>query len=249
MTFRQAGSGLLFASILVSFAVAVLGRIALGQWNWRIALVFAFGVAVGLFHYVLRRLELRDESRDDEEEINRIMHYAARGDEIKPPPQSPRRCVPSGCDRSAFALAVLARLGPAPAASRGSPLATDSALASQRQSSSPPSRSILAAYFEQNRMGLTHELGDWLIVAMVLNVALAAFVQWFTEKCAFGVHYRQFRRMLAILLLAYENLCKGPDPAEARKLLKRLGREALAEHADWLLVHRDRPIELPKLEL
>ena len=102
---------------------------------------------------------------------------------------------------------------------------------------------------EQNRMGLTHEPSDWLIVAMVLNVALAAFVQWFTEKRAFGVHYRQFRRMLAILLLAYENLSKGLDPVEARKLLKRLGRESLAEHADWLLIHRDRPIELPKLEL
>jgi hypothetical protein len=31
--------------------------------------------------------------------------------------------------------------------------------------------------------------------------------------------------------------------------LKKLGIEALAEHADWLLLHRDRPIEFPKLEL
>ena len=29
----------------------------------------------------------------------------------------------------------------------------------------------------------------------------------------------------------------------------RLGIEALAEHADWLLMHRERPLELPRLEL
>ena len=35
----------------------------------------------------------------------------------------------------------------------------------------------------------------------------------------------------------------------SRDVLIRLGDEALSEHADWLLLHRDRPIELPKLEL
>jgi hypothetical protein len=28
-----------------------------------------------------------------------------------------------------------------------------------------------------------------------------------------------------------------------------LGKEALAEHADWVLLHRDRPLEPPRVEL
>ncbi len=249
VTFRQAGSGLLFASILVSFVVALLGRLALRQWSWPVALVFAFGVAVGLLHYVLRRQELVDESREDQEEMTWIMGYAASRDEIKPPPGitgvlnalwlrplryffgsdgSPR---PSTRRLARFAFGYGLGIG----------IGTTMLFAALAR--------ILAAYFEPNRMGLKHELSDWMIVAMVLNVALAAFVQWYTEKRAFGVHYRQFRRMLTILILAYEDLSKGLDPIEARKLLKRLGRESLAEHADWLLIHRDRPMELPKLEL
>ncbi len=106
-------------------------------------------------------------------------------------------------------------------------------------------------------LGFMPDPADWLIVAMVLNVALSALVQWYLEKRAFGVHYRQFRRMLVIYLLAYQKLgailekkiLAKEDVERAKELLKRLGRESLAEHADWLLVHRDRPIELPKLEL
>jgi hypothetical protein len=31
--------------------------------------------------------------------------------------------------------------------------------------------------------------------------------------------------------------------------LRRIGQAALAEQADWLVIHRERPIELPRLEL
>ena len=104
-----------------------------------------------------------------------------------------------------------------------------------------------------NQLDIKPDLTDWLIVAMVLNVALSALVQWHMEKNAFNVHYRQFKRMLVIFLLAYDALGKAlsepQDHDRAKDLLKKLGQQSLAEHADWLLTHRDRPIELPKLEL
>jgi hypothetical protein len=105
---------------------------------------------------------------------------------------------------------------------------------------------------EPNRMGLKVEVTEWLIVTMVLKVAISALVQWYAEKRAFGVHYRQFKRILATFLLAYDELGKlerEGDTDRARAILTRLGREALTERADWLLLHRDRPIELPKMEL
>jgi hypothetical protein len=33
----------------------------------------------------------------------------------------------------------------------------------------------------------------------------------------------------------------------ARSLAVELGKEALAEHGDWLMLHRERPIKLPKV--
>ena len=42
-----------------------------------------------------------------------------------------------------------------------------------------------------------------MIVAMVLNVAIAALLQWYTEKQAFGSHYRQYKKMKTTFLVAY----------------------------------------------
>ena len=39
------------------------------------------------------------------------------------------------------------------------------------------------------------------------------------------------------------------DMDSARTLVSDLGKEALAEHGDWLMLHRERPIELPKAEI
>jgi hypothetical protein len=32
-------------------------------------------------------------------------------------------------------------------------------------------------------------------------------------------------------------------------MIVTLGTEALAEHADWLVLHRERPLQIPKVEL
>ena len=50
------------------------------------------------------------------------------------------------------------------------------------------------------------EWTDWMIVAMVLNVAIAALLQWYTEKQAFGSHYRQYKKMKTTFLVAYNAL-------------------------------------------
>jgi hypothetical protein len=51
-----------------------------------------------------------------------------------------------------------------------------------------------------------------------------------------------FRRASARLRALLEE--RETDAAQA--LVVELGKEALAEHADWVLLHRERPVELPE---
>ena len=44
-----------------------------------------------------------------------------------------------------------------------------------------------------------------------------------------------------------DELLAAGDLAEAEALVPELGKEALAENGDWLLLHRDRPMEVPQL--
>jgi hypothetical protein len=261
LTFRQVGAGFLFASILISFFVAGLGIAEQFKYlNRFAALVLAFGLlafglglaAVGWVHYKLKMIDMAEELREDEDELSRIERHAENRTEITKPVGVAKAL------RAKWLKPLCCWIGgdgpPRPNTGR---LATAAFRYGWGIGLGWTIFFIfawaLACRFEPIRMVFTAKLTDWLIVAIILNVALAALVEWYTENRAFGVHYRQFRRMLAIFLLAYEELCKieqkGGDPDAARALLKRLGREALAEHADWLLVHRDRPIELPKLEL
>jgi hypothetical protein len=43
-----------------------------------------------------------------------------------------------------------------------------------------------------------------------------------------------------------KELLEAGREEEARKLVEDLGKEALAESSGWLLLHRDRPLEMPK---
>lgn len=66
---------------------------------------------------------------------------------------------------------------------------------------------------------------------------------------AFGEHQKQYQRMKELFESAGDALFTALAPQSADRILFDLGREALAEHADWLLLHRSRPIELPTAEI
>jgi hypothetical protein len=54
-----------------------------------------------------------------------------------------------------------------------------------------------------------------------------------------GALFRRARRRL-------NKLIRSRDHAAAQQLVRELGREALAENGDWVLLHRQRPLEVPK---
>jgi hypothetical protein len=67
----------------------------------------------------------------------------------------------------------------------------------------------------------------------------------YAETLAYELHYRSYRPMGAIFGRALCEAKKIPanNDAEFQELMRDLGREALAENAEWLLDHRYRPIK------
>jgi hypothetical protein len=92
----------------------------------------------------------------------------------------------------------------------------------------------------------------WFVAGMGLLALGGAFFHAFAEQRAFAQHSRQYGRMADVFARAADAMSGIPATGAHeldRQLVTAVGREALAEHADWLLVHRERPLELPKAEL
>ncbi len=85
-----------------------------------------------------------------------------------------------------------------------------------------------------------------LVIAFVS--AGAAAIKGYAIKRAYAEHAKQYGRMERVFALARKRLESTDEttpPDRLRGLLLELGREALAENADWILLHRGRLIEPP----
>ena len=54
---------------------------------------------------------------------------------------------------------------------------------------------------------------------------------------------KQFRFMSRLFESCRERLQRSRSDSEARQLLLALGRACLEEHAEWILLHRERPLD------
>jgi hypothetical protein len=87
-----------------------------------------------------------------------------------------------------------------------------------------------------------------LLALMSLPAIGAALLHGYIEKRALSEHTKQFSRMSMIFSTAQERLAqmiKDGKTEQAEKLISELGREALEENGDWVLLHRERPLEVP----
>jgi hypothetical protein len=82
-----------------------------------------------------------------------------------------------------------------------------------------------------------------LLVAMGLLPLLAGIREAFSYKNADKELIKQFRFMSRLFASCRARLDLARDPAECRYLLRALGNACLEEHAEWILLHRERPIE------
>jgi len=96
--------------------------------------------------------------------------------------------------------------------------------------------------------GSDSEIWRLLILLLAYLPALAAAIKGYAVKRAFSEHAKQYARMGRIFSLARKRIESVEDKTltdRMRGLLLALGREALAENADWILLHRERQIEPP----
>jgi len=99
--------------------------------------------------------------------------------------------------------------------------------------------------------GPARDLLDWLLEyrdeLVVLAAALPAFGAFFSvsrDLRAYEAHAHSYALMHRMFDAAAEQLAKaGDDDAIYQDIVRELGREALAENAEWLVEHRHRKIE------
>ena len=90
---------------------------------------------------------------------------------------------------------------------------------------------------------LDGRLQNGMVAAMgVLSVAVAVH-EAYAYKKADKELIKQYRFMHSIFSAAQHRLRGCTDLASQRQILRMLGEAALAEHAEWTLMHRERPLE------
>ena len=88
----------------------------------------------------------------------------------------------------------------------------------------------------------------WAIVVIDLLLAGGALYHHANQRMAHAQIAKQYDRMKAIFQNASDFIgvkLRSNDMAAIRECLQQLGQEALAENGDWVLLHRERPLELP----
>jgi len=83
----------------------------------------------------------------------------------------------------------------------------------------------------------------WLLVLMGIFPLIAGIRDAYSHKKAEKELIKQYRFMSGILSNARRLLDGSDDPKFRRKVLKALGNAALEEDAEWILMHRERPLE------
>ena len=106
-------------------------------------------------------------------------------------------------------------------------------------------------------VGVIRTIGEWLStvsiaprladVFITVLFVIAALLHNYAEKRALSQQAKQYERMGVMFGACSRRLPALIDDGQyeqARDLIRELGREALNENADWVLLHRERPLEL-----
>jgi len=89
---------------------------------------------------------------------------------------------------------------------------------------------------------------DLLMVVIVVFPGAAATLDGYSEKLAFAEQAKQYQRMRDLFEGAANQLTQSLQEGshdQAHRVIQELGEEALAENGDWVLIHRERDVEVP----
>lgn len=107
-----------------------------------------------------------------------------------------------------------------------------------------PSVRLLTSWLEAN-----HWVNETLTALMALAAVTAALLHNYAEKRALSEHAKHYARMSMLFASAKVRLSGLIDTGayqSAEILLRDLGSEALRETGDWVILHRERPLDLPQ---
>ena len=104
--------------------------------------------------------------------------------------------------------------------------------------------SLLLVVFAHALQGSLQSL---MVAAMGLLSMTAAVHEAYAYKKADKELIKQYRFMARIFSAAQRRLAQCRSDEERRQVLRTLGEAALAEHAEWTLMHRERPLEHSRL--
>lgn len=82
-----------------------------------------------------------------------------------------------------------------------------------------------------------------LLVTTGVAALFAGVREAYSYKLADKELIKQYRFMARVFGAAAERLARDTTPAKQRQVLEALGEAALGEHAEWILMHRERPLE------
>ena len=83
-----------------------------------------------------------------------------------------------------------------------------------------------------------------LVIFMGLLPLIAGIREAYSFKKADKELIKQFQFMARLFASCSARLARADTVERKRELLLALGRACLEEHAEWILLHRDRPLEL-----
>ena len=85
------------------------------------------------------------------------------------------------------------------------------------------------------------------ILVVGLSLAGAGLFQHYGEKMAFKEHAKQYHDMSRLFGDSLERMDRlaTDDDQQRRELIRTLGKSALEENGDWVMLHRERPLEVP----
>ena len=88
----------------------------------------------------------------------------------------------------------------------------------------------------------------WIMIAIVMLAVCAGLWHTYNQQKAHAEHAKRYGRMAVLFDYAnlhMERMLKDNRTREIPGLLRELGEEALAENGEWVLIHRERPLEVP----
>jgi hypothetical protein len=90
-----------------------------------------------------------------------------------------------------------------------------------------------------------HDPAHWIFysVAGAFIIGAACFLGY-AERHALSEQARTYARMCDLFAIAENDLQEDKTGAKRHEILRRLGCDALAHNADWVLMHLERPLEM-----